>query len=260
MSKNTTQKKKYAKAPIFKQVVGYCIFPDLLFTVLPFGAVLISLALQALKASSAAEFIFNYIALPLFVIAPVLVTLKQINTLKKSFPRSSDAHKVILSVFFSSGVCFATDVILFVLSAYACSVFPMSFRSAAYIRDMIASSPAAMTITFITVFMLFSLICLMTTTAYFMGEASKRKYSFTLSCLIFLIMYTVLLIIFILAYFGATFMNIKVLESIQISNSFFNSSMLCSFVTFIFICIPSLPILYKLNYNALNKLEAPKKK
>ncbi len=261
MAQNNKITAKYSTTPVFRQVVSYCILPELIITLIPFALVLLSLALQAVKADYAAEILSYYVAFPLCLAAPLLITLKQVSTLRKSFPRNTpDAHRVILSVFFSSALCIIFEIMLFILSCYLYSIFPMKFLWAAYIRDMFSSSVGAMIITFSAVFFAYALISLMSTTAFFMGEASKKKFSFSLSCLIFLVMYVILLLIFVFAYFGATFLDIKALENLQIANSIFNSSMLCSFVTFILISVIAMPVIYKLNFNALKKLTPPKSK
>ncbi len=259
MSNNRT-KSKYSDIPIFVQVIRYCALKEAATTIVPFLFVLLSLLLKIFGANSIAEFTWKYIAISLFLLVPVIITLKQIETLKKSFPRDKNENKVILSVFFLSAVSFILDIILFILSCYLNRIYPLSFKSAGYIRDMIASSFPAMTIFFIAVLFVFCLVSLMTTTAFFIGEASKKKLKFTLSCTAFLLMYIVLLVIFVFSYFTATFIDIKTLENIQIANSFFNSSMLCSFVILIFISIIALPILYILNYKALKKLTVNDKK
>lgn len=254
-------KSGYAQTPVFKKVVAHCLPIELIITFVPFAMVLLSLLFAAFGAIDAAEFICYYLAFPLALTAPLFITLKQISTLKGSFPRkSNDSHRVILSVFFSTLLCFFLLICLFSLACSLYDMFPMNFRACAYMRDMYMSSPAAIIITYITVFMAYTLVSLMSTVAYFIGEGTKKKFKFTISCLIFVGMYVVLLVLFLLAYFTATFLDIKSLEYIQISNSIFNSSMLCSFVTFIFISVLSLPILYSVNFKALKRLQAPKTK
>ncbi len=260
MSQKEIVNSKYASTPIFKQVVLYCLKIEVIMASLPFVFVLISIGLRALSLKSAAEFISVFVVFPLFAIVPLLVTIKQINTFKRSFPRASnDKHRVILSVFFCTALIIIINIILFITSCYLYSFYPLEFREAAYIRDMFASSIGAMVITFLAVFVAYLLISLMVTTAYFMGEAKRKKYSFTLSCIIFFIMYVILLIIFVIAYLTATFLDIKALENIQIANSIFNSSILCSFVTFIVISLAAMPILYKLNFRALQNQPLPTK-
>lgn len=262
-NKNSKTKSKavYAKSPVFMRVMKYCLPHELLITALPFFIVVISILTASFGAIESAEFISFKIAFPIALLAPLFITVKQIGVLKSSFPRKTDdSHKIILSVFSSTLLCQLILIILFCISCSIYGLFPLNFRPAAYIRDMYMSSPAAMIITYITVFMAYTIVSLMSTTAYFLGERTKNRFSFTISCLIFAGMYVLLLIIFLLAYFSATFVDIKSLEDIQIANSIFNSSMLCSFVTFIFIVIASLPILYWINYKALVKLETPKKK
>jgi len=249
----------YSRTPVFKKVVAYCLPQELSMTLFPFLLVVISLIMASFKAVWAAEFITFYIAFPLAVIVPLLLTVKQISVLKSSFPRKKDdSHRVILSVFFSTLLCILLLIVLFCVSCSLFELFPMDFRAAAYMRDMYTSSPAAMIITYITVYIAYALLSLMSTTAYFLGEATKKKFSFTISCMIFLGMYVALLILFLLAYFAATFLDIKALEAIQIANSIFNSSMLCSFSTFIIIAIAAMPILYCINYKALTKLDVIK--
>ncbi len=261
MSNKAKKQNKYSHPSVFLRVAGYTLPTELIICSVPLIISLLSLLIRAVEGTAVAEFLYNYISIPLFILTPILITFKQISTLKKSFPRvGDDTHKVIFSVLGTSALTIFICVIMFIVSCYIFSSFPLDFKSAAYMRDMFTSSVTAMVIAAITVFVAYCLISLMTTCAFFMGEATGKKYSFTLSCLIFLLMYVLLLIIFVFAYFAATFLDIKTLETIQIENSFFNSSILCSFVTFIFISFLAFPVLYVLNYRSLKNLPTPKKK
>ncbi len=242
-------------APVFKKVAAHCLPHMLIIVLIPFALIILSLVIRALGAKSASEAIAYYIAFPLALLSPLFITVKQINTLKAAFTRKTkDSHRVILSVFFCSGICIVLLECFFCLSCALYGFYPLEFRAAAYMRDMYASSPAAVILTYTAVFFAYALISLMSTTAYFIGDSSKKKIRFTLSCLVFVGMYMLVLIMFLLAYFCATFLDIKALESIQISSSFFNSSILCSFVTFIIISMLAFPALYFINLKFLQKL------
>ena len=83
----------------------------------------------------------------------------------------------------------------------------------------------------------------------------KNKFNFTISCLVFILIYVIILILFLLSYFAATFLDIIALESIQIQGSIFNSSILCSFITFIVISVPFNLILYKVIINVVRNIK-----
>lgn len=239
---------------VFTQVCKYCLPQMVTATVFPFALVLLTLLLGAVKALPAAEFTAHYIAFPIALCVPLFYTLKMIFALKGAFPRkTNDSHKVVLSVYFCSCICTLLLIILFILSCTLYSAFPLNFKGAAYMRDMSASSIGAMFILYSTVFIFYSFVSLMAVTSYFIGNRSRVKFKFTLSCIIFFIVYVIFLILLLLCYFTSTFIDITALENIQIAQSIFNSSMLCAFVTFDVLAVLTTPILYFINIKFLKK-------
>ncbi len=258
---NKNIKPTQTSTQVFKKVCVYCLPHMSALTLAPFSVVLLSLLISVMGGFSVAEFLTTYVAFPLAVAAPLFITVKIIYALKGAFPRkTNDSHKVVLSVFFCSSLCIVVLELLFNLSCAMYSAYPLRFMGAAYMRDMFASSPSAMILFYVTLFFLYTVISLMSVTAFFIGDSTKKRFSFTLSCMIFIGMYVILLLLFILAYFAATFLDIIALESIQISGSIFNSSMLCSFITFILLSIIVIPLLYIINMSYLKKIKADKTK
>ena len=244
---------------LFIRVMSHCMPIEILATLAYLIPVVISLIIRYFSQKLAADFIFNYIAIPLALIAPVLVTVKQIKTLKASFPRESeDSHKVILSILSCTAISFILLEISFFITCQIYSIFPFDFYIASYVRDMFLSSIPAMLLCSATIFFAYLLISMMITTSYFYGESLYKNYSFTISCVSFSVVYFIFLIIFILSYFAATFVDVTALENIQIKNSFFNSSILCAFVIFNTLSCITIPILYYANYKSLKKLKIKK--
>ena len=235
-----------------KRIFIYCIPRMLLSIIIPFIVIILSLIIRAIGIVSIAEFILNYIAIPLFIIAAIIININTTDIIKRSFPRPKmDAHRVLTSIFISSLLSVAVLVLTVLISVSVYGVFPYDFPVASYLRDMMYISPYAITIFYITLFVFIFTISCMATTSYFIGHKRKNKFNFTQSCLVFLIIYIIVLIFFIVSYFAATFIDIIALENIQIANTIFNSSILCSFVTFDVIALPCNLILYFILYNRL---------
>lgn len=249
-----TTKNTVRPADTIKKVTQYCLPHMLTAVLIPFCLIVISLILGLFNLTGIAEMIVNYIAFPLSLVSTVLITLKQIYALRGAFPRETkDKNTVILSVLACSIISFILLINLFHISCYLLGIFPMSFSGAAYIRDMYTSSPAALNLFYVTIFFLISTLSIMCSAAYFIGYNKGGRFSFSYSCFRFIIMYVLLLVIFVLAYFIATFLDIIALERIQISSSIFNSSILCSFVTFILVAIPfDITLYFILRKNLLN--------
>ncbi len=253
---NNEKNYKTVHSNVFLKVCKYCFPHMLIIATIPFIFVLISLLFRLFGAINIAESIAMYMAFPIALISPMISTVKIIYALKGAFPRKTDdSHKVVLSVFFCYAVCTLITIILFNISCSIYRAYPLDFPSAAYMRDMFTSSPSAMMLFYFTVFCLYITISLMAVTAYFIGYKKKTKHSFSISCLVFILMYVIVLVAFILAYFAATFMDIIALESIQISSSIFNSSMLCAFLTFLFTSFLLSPIIYCINIKTLKSLQ-----
>ncbi len=246
--------KQNNKAPVFLSVCRYCIPHMAIAAAVPFILMLLSLLIRAAGAVSTAEFTALYIALPLYIAVPLFCTVKVISALKGAFPRkSNDAHKVILSVFFCFCTVTAILIALFNITCATFSAFPLDFKWAGYMRDMNASSHGAMFIFYSSVFLFYTYISLMAVTSYFIGDRSRFRFKFSLTCIVFLLIYVLFLLLLLLSYFASTFMDITALENIQISQSIFNSSMLCAFVTFDVLAIITSPLLYFINYKKLIK-------
>lgn len=250
---NKNRSSEQSHSSIFPKVCRYCLPSMLIATFIPFILVLISLLLGSLNAIPAAEFISHFLAFPIAVMTPLFFTVKNIYALKGAFPRKTGSHKVVLSVFFCSCICTIILILLFDLSCALYGAFPLNFKGAAYMRDMFASSIGAMFILHVTIFIFYTFISLMAITSYFIGDRSKVRFKFTLTCIVFLAIYVVFLILLILCYFASTFIDITALENIQISQSFFNSSMLCAFVTFDILALITSPALYFTNLRSLKK-------
>lgn len=238
---------------ITKQIAIYCIPRMMLYVAVPLAIVVLSLIIRAIGLITAAEFTLDYIAIPLFIIAPVLINIKTTNIIKKSFPRTKKDERIVLtSILSASLLSLASLVITIIISVSVCGIFPYDFPVASYLRNSMYVSPYAITIFYITLFVLISTLSQMATTSYFIGHNKESRFNFTRSCVVFLIIYVALLILFVMSYFIATFFDIIALENIQIKNTIFNSSILCSFITFDVIALPYNLILYFILYNSLN--------
>ena len=239
-----------------KQVAEYCLPHMLLAIMIPFIILIVGLVMRYVNLTTVAEFTVDFIAFPLALLSIAVITIKEIYALRGAFPReTNDKNTVILSILFFSAFCVFLLISLFHFSCYLLGLFPMDFRGAAFIRDMYRSSPAAINIFYVAIFFFVNTLSQMTISSYFIGHNKQHRLKFSYSCLIFILMYVILLLVFILSYFIATFLDIIALERIQISNSIFNSSILCSFVTFIVISIPYNIILYFIARNTLSKIK-----
>ena len=246
-NRKTSQSKAPLPYEVTKKVARYCLPHMLLSVAIPFGAIIIALLMRLTGLINVAEFITEYIAFPLALLSPVIITLKLIYAIKGAFPRkTNDKHNVILSILICASLSFLILEIMFNLSCALLGLYPLNFASATYMRDMFSSSPSAIILFYFTLLVLFITINMMTITAYLMGHKKNSKFNFTKSCLVFILIYVIILILFLLSYFVATFLDIIALEGIQIQGSIFNSSILCSFITFIVVSIPSNLILYKI--------------
>ncbi len=236
------------------QIFKYCIPHMGIMAMLPITGVVVSLILRAIGLYAVSEFITSNIVLPMFILMPIGVTVKVINTLKRAFPRKTrDSHRILLSILLCSSLTTILIEVFFSIGCLMYGFFPLEFQWASYMRDMYASSPAAMNIFYFSAFVFYTFISLLIITAYFIGDRTTRKFKFTLSCLIFILFYVVFLILFLIGYFIATFLNIVVLENIQIANSIFNSGMLCAFLVFDILGVLISPALYFITVKFLNK-------
>ncbi|MBQ2863148.1 MAG: hypothetical protein IJE84_03140 [Clostridia bacterium] len=242
-----------ANVDITKKIYLYCIPRLLLYIIPPFAAVILSLIIRAIGVIAAAEFILNYIVIPLFIFCGVLINIKTVDIIKRSFPRTQkDGHKVLSRIISSSLLSFAALVITIIISLLLYGIFPYDFPAASYLRDMMYISPYAITIFFMTLLILIFTFSQIAVASYFIGHKKQTKFTFTKSCLVFFLIYVALLILFVLSYFAATFVDIIALENIQIVNTIFNSSILCSFITFDLIALPCSLIMYFITYKSLN--------
>ena len=245
---------KKPKVPTLLQVFKYNLPHMGIMVMTPITTVVLSLILRAFGLSSAAEFITLYVAFPLFLFMPIGATVKTINTLKRSFPRkTNDSHKVFLSILLCSCVMTILTEVFFNIGCSMYGFFPKEFKWAAYMRDMYASSPAAMNIFYISIFFFYSFLSLLIITSYFIGDRVASKMKFTVSCLCFVLFYVLFLVLFLVGYFVSTFLNIIVLENIQIPYSIFSSGMLCAFVVFDVLSAIISPILYFIALKFLKK-------
>lgn len=253
---NQNSTKNITPHEITKKVARYCLPHMMISVAVPFGVLIISLFLRAAGLLNIAEITANYIAFPLALLSPVIITIKVIGTIKGAFPRKTkDEHNVLLSILLCSALSFLALEITFNVSCALLGLYPLDFAGAAYMRDMFFSSPSAMLLFYFTILILYITVNMMTVAAYFIGHKKKNKFNFTISCLVFILIYVIILILFLLSYFAATFLDIIALESIQIQGSIFNSSMLCSFITFIVISVPFNLILYKVIINVVRNIK-----
>ena len=254
MAKNKSHNNtKREKAPSFLEIIKYCLPHMGIMALIPIACVILTLILRAFGLSTIAEFATSYIAFPQFILMPLGITVKVINTLKLSFPRNSYSHRVFLSVLGCSAISTIAIELLFIIGCSLYGFFPLEFRGAAYMRDMYTSSPAAMNIFYMTLFMFYTFITMLILASHFISDRLVKKGKFTLSCLVFIAFYIFFLIFFLLSYFGATFLNIITLERIQINSSIFNSSMLCAFLVFDILSLLFSPALYFITMRFLNK-------
>lgn len=236
-----------AKVPVLSKVASYLIPTYLMIISVPFALNLISYLVCLLSFDNISDFIYNYISVPLYFICPIIVYIKQISTLTKSYPRKdNDKHRVFISVLSISSAAVLINILLFPFGAEILSVSINRFHIASYMSDMFVSSPLAMLIFYFSVFIIYSLIGMMCTSSFFIGDRSKFKNKFTVTCITFLAIYVLILILFVITFILATFTDISGIENIQINNSFFNSNILTAFIILDFISIIAYPILYKI--------------
>ena len=254
-SKKTSIKDRINPSFVIKKVAEYCLPHMLLAVLIPFFLVILSIMLCFLDLISIAEIIVNYIAFPISIFSALIITLKGIYALKGAFPRNTkDENIVIISVLSCILISYLLLINLFHISCYLLGVFPLNFSGAIYIRDMFYSSPSALILFYVAIFSLLITITNMTLTSFFMGYKRGGRFCLSYSCIKFVLMYVILLILFILCYFFATFLDIITLEKIQIQNSIFNSAILCSFVTFILVSLPyNIAQYFLLKHNLIKK-------
>ena len=251
--KNNSKATREKPASLF-QVFKYCLPHMGIMAMIPITGVVFALILRAIGMSAISEFITSYIVIPLFIVMPTIPTVKVIGTLKKAFPRKTkDSHRIFLTVLLCSMLTTIVIEIFFNIGCLMYGFFPLEYKTAAFMRAMYAASPAAMNIFYTSAFLFYTFISMMIYAAYFIGYRSKLKIKFTLSCIFFLLFYVIFLILLLITYIGATFMNIIVLENIQIAGTIFNSSVLCLFVVFDMLSVLFLPILYFITLKFLNK-------